>query len=655
MRYRRRGPSFSAPPLNATPDPQSRAGPPADEAQLRFYEAATNSTADMVALVDQAEVYRLVNDAWCRINGIARESILGRRAYEVAPQWVSPQRQQAVRLALEQGQTSVVRDTRSTGQGLVRHLESTYYPYGDERGRFVVIVTRDTTAQHLTMDALRASEAAQRAMLAAFPGYIAVIDVGGRFRYVNDRFAARLGRDASAIAGAYIPVVLGPARGRRVLESVDRALSEGMSLSVGHYPAESGLPALSLEVTHVAAPGPAGSAREVYAFGIDITERLEALEAAKAANRAKSQFLANMSHELRTPLNAVLGFGQLLAMDTLTPAQQSKVQEILRGGRHLLDLIADLLDLGRIEAGELSLDLAPVDARQAIESALQLMRPLASAAEVTLVFDWPKGLAPWARADARRLQQVLLNLLSNGIKYNRDRGRVSVRARDAGEALRIEVADTGTGLDAAQCARLFRPFERLHAQDRQIEGTGIGLALSKRLVEAMGGRIGVHSQPGEGSCFHVELPRQGPADDPASAPVRTGDDPRLADLASRRVLYIEDNPINAMLMDAMLDGVVNLQVVDEPLVGLAHAAEQRPDLVLLDLQLPVIDGFEVLRRLRDDPRTAGVPVVAVTANAMPEAVAAGLAAGFDAYLTKPVNRETLMRTLVEHLLPRGRD
>ncbi|HRD85238.1 MAG TPA: PAS domain-containing protein, partial [Rubrivivax sp.] len=199
--------------------------------------------------------YLLVNDAWCRINGIARESILGRRAYEVAPQWVSPQRQQAVRLALEQGQTSVVRDTRSTGQGLVRHLESTYYPYGDERGRFVVIVTRDTSAQHLTMDALRASEAAQRALLAAFPGYIAVVGADGRYRFVNDRFAARLGRDASGIVGEDIPSVLGTARGRKVLENIEQALREGIALSVVHYPAAADLGAMSLEVTHVAAPG----------------------------------------------------------------------------------------------------------------------------------------------------------------------------------------------------------------------------------------------------------------------------------------------------------------------------------------------------------------------------------------------------------------
>jgi PAS domain S-box-containing protein len=391
----------------------------------------------------------------------------------------------------------------------------------------------------------------------------------------------------------------------------------------------------------------------------DISERKRAEEAvrraradAERANQAKSEFLSRMSHELRTPLNAILGFGQLLAMDGLGPQQREGVDQILKAGGHLLQLINEVLDISRIEAGGLSLSIEPVVVGEAVAEALDLVRPLAAERKVLLGGD-AGSAGECVLADRQRLKQVLLNLLSNGIKYNRDGGGVTVDVRHAGkQRLRIAVVDTGPGIARESLDRLFSPFERLGADQSAVEGTGLGLALSKGLVEAMGGRLDVESRVGEGSTFSVELAAAEPQGERLDeAGVRTTAGVANAGAPSRVVLYIEDNLSNLKLVEGVLAHRANVRLLPamQGGLGLELAREHACDLVLLDLHLPDIPGGEVLARLKADPSTSEIPVVVLSADATPGQIERLRAQGACEYLTKPLDVERFLEVLDEQL------
>jgi signal transduction histidine kinase/ActR/RegA family two-component response regulator len=373
-----------------------------------------------------------------------------------------------------------------------------------------------------------------------------------------------------------------------------------------------------------------------------VRERTGELEAAKAvaeaASNAKSEFLSRMSHELRTPLNAVLGFAQLLGLDDLSSEQREALTEILKGGRHLLELINEILDLARIEAGQLSLKLQPVSIADVVADCLGLLAPLAAQHEVSLRVDPATDPVVHVRADGQRLAQIIINLVSNAVKYNRPGGDVTIRWEVASsDEVRLAVKDTGVGIAAPLLARLFQPFDRLEANP-SIEGTGLGLALSRRLVEAMGGRIGVESEPGQGSTFWVDLVADGVA--PRADPESERASLSRTDLPGpREVLYIEDNRSNVELVKRLLDrlGSIALVTAENGHVGLDLAVQHRPSLILLDLHLPDMSGEEVLARLRSDPRTHTIPVIAVTADATPGWRTTLLAGGAAECLTKPID------------------
>jgi PAS domain S-box-containing protein len=393
----------------------------------------------------------------------------------------------------------------------------------------------------------------------------------------------------------------------------------------------------------------------------DITERQrsaaarQAQRVAEEANRAKSEFLSRMSHELRTPLNSILGFAQLLDLEGGTPEQRESIHYILRGGRHLLELINEVLDIARIEEGRLPLSPEPVPVQELLLQSLNLVRPLATARALHLPTTLPEPCATHVLADRQRLQQVLLNLLTNAIKYNRPGGTVQVRcATVAADRLRIFVEDTGLGLTPDQVDRLFTPFERLGAEQSQIEGTGLGLALSQRLVQAMGGTIGVASTPGEGSSFWLEL---AVSEDPVERLARTGEFAlALAQPGGRaaRVLYVEDNLSNLKLIERLLAHRANVRLLSamQGQLGLELAREHQPDLILLDLHLPDLAGDEVLRRLQGDATTRRIPVVIMSADATPNQIVRLRAAGARDYLTKPIDVARFL-TVVDDLLQEG--
>jgi signal transduction histidine kinase/CheY-like chemotaxis protein len=380
----------------------------------------------------------------------------------------------------------------------------------------------------------------------------------------------------------------------------------------------------------------------------EIVQRSQELQEAnrqlRAANAAKSEFLSRMSHELRTPLNAVLGFGQLLEMDELTAEQRDGVVQILKAGKHLLELINEVLDLARIESGRLSLSPEPTAVRDLIDEAVSLIGPLADAAQIDLQLEVEDATV---RADRQRLKQVLLNLLSNAVKYNRTGGAVWISSHPAAaERACITVADTGPGIAAARLERLFEPFERLGAEETSVEGSGLGLSLTKRLVEAMGGAIEVESEPDRGSTFRVELPlAEGQVERYQRLQAPTGAE---VDHGVRgTVLYIEDNPSNLRLVRRVLQRRpgVTLASAMQGLEGLELASTLAPDLILLDLDLPDVDGEEVLRRLRANQQTSEIPVVVVTADATAGRRTRLLAEGARGYLTKPLEVRAFLATL----------
>jgi PAS domain S-box-containing protein len=371
---------------------------------------------------------------------------------------------------------------------------------------------------------------------------------------------------------------------------------------------------------------------------------LAAKEEAEHANRAKSEFLSRMSHELRTPMNAILGFAQLLAVDVEREEDVESVEQILRAGKHLLALIDEVLDLARIEANRAALVLEPVSVAIAVESAVSLVRPLAS--QHGIVIESDPSLAGHLRADPQRLQQVLLNLLSNAIKYNHPDGSVTISAESREGRVQLCVRDTGRGIDSAGMSRLFTPFDRLGAERTEVHGTGLGLALSKALTEAMGGSLGAESRIGEGSMFWVELARADGTAEPSAHPISTWEADGAAD---RKVLYVEDNLSNLRLVQRIMArrAGIHLLVAMQGSLGLELARQHRPHLILLDVHLPDMSGDQVLRRLREEPDLADIPVVAISADATPDQVRRMTEAGARAYLTKPLDVKQLLGVIDE--------
>ena len=380
-------------------------------------------------------------------------------------------------------------------------------------------------------------------------------------------------------------------------------------------------------------------------------ELKDAMAVAEKANLAKSDFLSSMSHELRTPLSAILGFAQLMESGSPAPtvSQKRSIDQILQAGWYLLELINEILDLALIESGKLSLSLEPISLADVMQECRAMIEPQAQKRGIGVNF--PKFETRYfVKADRTRVKQVLINLLSNAIKYNKAGGTVDVQCiANMPGRIRICVEDTGEGLTAEKLAQLFQPFNRLGQEANVEEGTGIGLVVAKRLIEWMGGAIGVESTVGRGSVFWVEMDLTSEPQIAAGATetLIAAQMPVQADVQLRTLLYVEDNPANLMLVEDLIARRPDIRLLSarDGTSGIEIARTSRPDVILMDINLPGISGLRALRILMDDPATAHMPVIALSANAMPRDIEKGLEAGFFRYLTKPIKVNEFMDTL----------
>jgi len=620
------------------------------------FQAMLDAAPDAMVGVNSDGVIVMVNVQTEAVFGYTRDELLGRQIEILVPD--------RVRDVHPDHRTRYFREprTRPMGAGLDlagRRADGTEFPaeislssIETEDGSLALAAIRD-------MSDRQRAEATFQAMLDAAPDAMVGVSSDGIIVMVNVQTEAVFGYTREELLGESIEILV-PERVRDVhpahrtgyfREPRTRPMGAGLELAGRRsdgveFPAEISLSSIQTEGGTVAL----AAIRDITDRKVKEEETRRAREEADRANQAKSDFLSRVSHELRTPLNSILGFGQLLEMETLPQGQRRAVQQILDAGGHLLDLINEILDIEKIASGRMTLSLEPVHVGEILDEALQLVRPIAGQVGVRLI-EPPHALDIHVRADRQRLKQVLLNLLSNAVKFNRPMGEVRITGEPAGDSFHITISDTGEGIDPDMMGNLFTAFDRLGAERRGIEGTGLGLALSKSLVETMDGSIEATSSPGEGSSFRIELPLSEPAGMVGEG-AATIAAPSQAAQTSRTVLYIEDNLANLQLIEGILAYRPTIELVSamQGSIGIELARQHRPDLVLLDLHLPDMSGEDVFRRLREDEGTRAIPIVIVSADASRETLRRLEEAGARRFLTKPVNVELFLETIDELLM-----
>ncbi len=620
-------------------------------------QAIVDHSSSAIFVKDLEARYVLANDAFLEPLGLKEQEIVGRTTAELWP---------GVSLDddsdhLEGGDAVTRDDVVGLADG-PHTMMTVRFSLRDASGRVLGMagIATDVTDRTKVETALAERERLLETIVQASPDIVTILDQSGRVSEVSQASQRILGYEIddpvhdeleALVHPDDLPTIYREYAQLLTLESTRLDLRFRVRHADGHW--------VTLDSRGQTIMGEDGRAVGALVMSRDISEDLvfeaellSAVGVAERASRAKSEFLSRMSHELRTPLNSVLGFAQLLDMDDLSDHQEKAVGHILRAGRHLLNLIDEVLDIARIESGHLDLSVEPVLVLDVLGDAVDLARPLAEHRAVVLEVDTSACLpATYALADRQRLLQVFLNLLSNATKYSHRAGRVVISvARTDDARVQISVIDTGHEIRSEDLDRVFEPFDRLGAEHSGVEGTGVGLTLSKHLVERMGGEIVVESKVDVGSTFSVLLPMaEAPEDFESFAPVDE-EAPQLH--GAIRILHVEDNLANLALVEQILARHQQVELIAATMGGLALelARRHRPDVILLDLHLPDMSGIDVLSRLRADPSTTTIPVVVVSADATPDRMARIDTASVAAYLTKPIDVRELLR-VIESVAP----
>jgi PAS domain S-box-containing protein len=617
----------------------------------RFWELSS----DLLCTAGFDGYFKNVNPAWKRTLGWSANELTSRPfMHFVHEDDREETERESARLAGGDHETLVFENRYRCKDGSYRTILWSARPISDKG---VVYGTgRDVTESKYAQAELRASERFLDSVLESLPNMVFVQDAGD-LRYVRLNRAGEefLGSRRKHLTGTPGDELFSNPTGDVFARHDREALAGDAVVDFPEVSVDTADGPRLIHTRKVAIRDERGAPRFLLGIAEDVTDQRSierAGDAARAeaerANEAKNEFLSRMSHELRTPLNAVIGFGQLLQLDDMTPGQSEAVEQILKAGRHLLELINEVLDISRIESGTMSLSLEPVHLGHVLDEALSLIGPLADEVQVQLAPCPARCADLHVLADQQRLKQVLINLLSNAVKYNRHGGTVSVDCSELAEdRIEITVADTGRGMSAAQLERLFAPFDRLGAEGTDVEGTGLGLSLSRGLLEAMGGAIAAESEPEVGTTMRVRLHAAEEHQTETTVLTTMSAPANEAPRDGTTIVYIEDNLSNLKLVERLLARLPDVRLIPAMQGNLAIdlARQHQPDIILLDLHLPDANGRDVLDQLKRDPATAAIPVVVLSADANPARFARLRAGGAAGYLTKPIDPQSLLEVV----------